>query len=198
VRSERTGSTDRPGGAFYREPHDALHEAGSRPPDGATPDIRPFPDRGDEPKLVAGIVAERTLEPSVSSRPISLVIAVAFVALIAAGISIVGVLFLAVAAGAIPFLAQSSMSPIVALLGGIAIALGGLTFAAAVGLWRRRAWGWMGSLVVGIGSVIGAVIAIETSGPQVPALIGLGIAVATIALVLAPPTQVASGVVSEA
>jgi hypothetical protein len=120
-------------------------------------------------------------------------IAVALVALIGAGVAVVGALLVAVASGAIPFLEQSAMSPVVALFGALAIALGLLTFAAAAGLWWRRAWGWMGSLVVGIGAVAGAIIALDASGPHAPTVIGLAIALAAVVLVLAPSTRRATG-----
>jgi hypothetical protein len=69
----------------------------------------------------------------------------------------------------------------------LVVAIAGAASAAA--LWAGRPWGWMGSLAVAILGVVGATVAVSTSGAQVPLLVGLGIAVAAVALLLVPATR---------
>jgi hypothetical protein len=114
---------------------------------------------------------------------------------IGSGIAFVGALLLLVAAGGVGFLGPTnSMSAIVALLGGVAVLTAAVTFASAIGLWLRRPWGWIGSFAIALAAVVGAVIALDTSGNHMPVQAGFVLTVAATALLLAPSTRTAARV----
>jgi hypothetical protein len=120
--------------------------------------------------------------------------AVVLLLIIGSGIAFVGLLLLIVGAGGASFFPAGSVSGAVALLGVLSAWSAAVTFAAAVGLWLRRPWGWTGSLAIALASVLGAVIALSTSVSQPPLAAGLVLTLATAALLLAPSTRTASGI----
>jgi len=130
-----------------------------------------------------------------SARPVTLAIAVALLAIIGAGVAFAGVLLLAVAMGAVPFLAPSG-GPfnLAGLLGVTALVTALVILASAAGLWMRRGWAWAISLIVAASAVIGAVIVLDSSGAQLPTVIGLVLSAATGLLLFAPQTRSAAGV----
>jgi hypothetical protein len=128
-----------------------------------------------------------------AARPLSLAVAVALLAVIGAGVAFIGFLLLAVATGAIAFLA-GGIHGFVAVLGVVTLGSAAVTTAGAAGLWMRRGWAWTVSLIVAISVVIGALIAIDSAGTQTPILIGLAMGIATTTLLVAPPTRSAVGV----
>jgi hypothetical protein len=123
-----------------------------------------------------------------TTRSTSLLLSVVLVALTGIAALFVGVLLLAVAAGAIPVLA-GGVHPILWVVVAAALAFGLAGVVAAVGLWRQRAWAW--PVAVGVLSVgtMGAVVAVASSGPQRPTLIGLGMVVAGIVTVVSSDTR---------
>ena len=127
-----------------------------------------------------------------TSRPLPLAIASGLVAIIGAGLAVVGLLLFAVAAGAIAFL--DSAHPVVALLGALAVASAAASFVSAAALWQGRAWAWVASMAIAVAGVTGAVIAVSTSGAQTPTLLGLVITAATVALLVAPSTRTSAGI----
>jgi hypothetical protein len=135
----------------------------------------------------------RTWSAPVTSRPPALAAAVVLVVIIGSGIAFVGVLLLTVAVGGVGFLGPTnSMSGVVAGLGALAVLAAALALVSAVGLWLRRPWGWVGSLATALAAVVGAVIALDTSGSHVPVQAGLVLTVAAAALLLAPSTRSAA------
>lgn len=125
-------------------------------------------------------------------RPLPLAIASGLVAIIGAGLATVGVFLLAIAAGAVPFL--DSAHPVVALLGVGAVAAAGASFVAAVALWQRRAWAWVASFAIAAAGILGALVALSTSGAQAPTVLGLALTAATVALLVAPSAREAAGI----
>lgn len=124
-------------------------------------------------------------------RPLHLALAVALLAVVGAGVAFIGLLLLAVAAGAIPFLA-GGVRGFVVVLGAVALASAAMTWVAAALLWMRRPAGWAVSVVVAVSAVAGAVIAVATSGPQLPTLAGLAIGASALGLLVAPETRTAA------
>ena len=128
-------------------------------------------------------------------RPPALAAAVVLMLIIGAGTAFVGALLLVVAAGGVGFFGPgSSASGVVGLLGVVALLAAAATFAAAVGLWLRRPWGWAGSLAVALAAVLGAIIALDTSGNQPPLMAGLALTLTATALLLIPATRRATGI----
>ena len=127
------------------------------------------------------------------ARPITLALAAVLVALIATGLAFVGLLLLAVSAGLVAFLA-GGVHGFVAVLGFAGIAAAAVAYAAAFGLWQGRPAGWAVSLVIAVAAIVGAVVAIATSGAQAPILAGLGLGVAAGVLLVAPETRTAARV----
>jgi hypothetical protein len=126
--------------------------------------------------------------PRMDTRSPSLLLSVVLVALTGVAALFVAVLLLAVASGAIPLLA-GGVHPFVWILAAVALAFGVAGVLAATGLWQRLAWAWplaAGVLLVG---TLGAVIAIATSGPQLPTLLGLAMVAVGLAAVAAPDTR---------
>jgi hypothetical protein len=125
-----------------------------------------------------------------TARPIALVAAVVLMAIIGVGVTFVGLLMLAVAAGAVALLSPAGgVLGFVGLLGVGSLVAGLIVFIVAGGLWIGRAWGWVASLAVAAVSVIGAIVAISTAGAQVPLQLGLVLCAGTVALLLAPSTR---------
>lgn len=129
-------------------------------------------------------------------RPVTLAGAVVLTAVIGGGIAFAGAILLVVAAGGAGTLPAGPAAPIVALLGATGIASAALTFIVAVGLWARRPWGWAGSLAIAVVGVIGAFVALATSGAasQAPLAAGLSLTVLAVASLLAPQTRGAAGI----
>jgi hypothetical protein len=108
---------------------------------------------------------------------------------------VVGLLLLAVAAGAVAFLAPAGgLLGIVGLLGIAAVAAGIAVFVAAAGLWMRHGWAWFASLAIAVAAVGGALVALDSAGPQLPLQVGLALTAATVALLLSPQTRAAARV----
>jgi hypothetical protein len=128
-----------------------------------------------------------------SARPATLALAVVLVALIGTGLAVVGVLLLALWVGLVAFLA-GGVHGFVAVLGLTGIAAAAVTYAAAAGLWLGRPTVWAASLVIAGAAVIGAVVAIATSGAQAPSLAGLALGGAAGVLLVAPETRLAARV----
>lgn len=130
-----------------------------------------------------------------TARPLTLAASVVLLAIIGAGLGFVGLLLLAVASGVVPLL--DSAGGLAGPAGLLGMAFGGaavVVFVMAVGLWMGRGWAWLGSLAVAVAAVIGALIALETSGQQLPIQLGLVLTVSAVALLLAPSTRSASGI----
>jgi hypothetical protein len=83
------------------------------------------------------------------------------------GIAVLGVGVLAAFEGILPEMAGGLV------IGVVLTALGGAGLAIALGLWRRRRWAWMASLVLQGLNVIQVVLVIASSGLQ--GAIGLGL-----------------------
>jgi hypothetical protein len=140
-------------------------------------------------------VATSVLEPLMTPRPLTLAAAVVLVTIVGAGVSFVGLMLLAVAAGAVAFLDPvGGLLGFVGLLGFASIAVAVAIVVLAVTLWQRRSWGWVGSLAVAVAGVIGALIALGSAGSQLPIQLGLVTMVAAVALLLAPSTRSAAGI----
>lgn len=128
-----------------------------------------------------------------TARPAALAAAVVLMIIIGSGIAFVGALLLLVAVGGVGFFGPpNSLSGVVGLLGGVTILTAALTFASAIGLWLRRPWGWIGSFAIAVAAVVGAVIALDTSGSHVPVQAGFVLTVVAAALLLAPSTRTAA------
>jgi hypothetical protein len=122
------------------------------------------------------------------TRATSLLMAVVLVALTGVAALFVGVLLVAVAAGAIPLLA-GGVHPFVWVVAAAVLSFGVAGVIAAVGLWRQRAWAWPLAAGVQLLGLLGAVIAVATSGPQLPTLLGLAMVAVGLAAVVAPDTR---------
>jgi hypothetical protein len=122
------------------------------------------------------------------SRSTSLLLSVVLVALTGVAALFVAVLLIAVAAGAIPLLA-GGVHPFVWVVAAAAVVFGVTGVVAAVGLWRRLAWAWPLAAGVQLVGTLGAVIAIDSSGPQLPTLLGLAMVAVGLAAVVAPDTR---------
>lgn len=98
----------------------------------------------------------------------------------------------AIAAGAVGLL-----GPGINAIGWIVAAASGLFgivgLVAAVGLWRGRDWAPVVAGVVQLIGTLGAMVAVATSGPQAPTLIGLALVTGGLAAVVAD-TRTAGGV----
>lgn len=129
-----------------------------------------------------------------TARPAALAAAVVLLLIIGSSLAFVGALLLVVAAGGVSFFPAGSVSGVVALLGVLGVVGAAVTFAAAVGLWLRRPWGWAGSLAIALASVLAAAVALSTSGDQPSLVAGLVLTLAATALLLAPSTRTASGI----
>ena len=130
-----------------------------------------------------------------ANRPAALAAAVVLMLIIGSGAAFVGALLLVVAAGGVAFLGPASgVSGVVGLLGVVALLTAAATLATAIGLWLRRPWGWAGSLAIAIVAVLGAIIALDTSGSQPPLLAGFVLTLAATALLLVPGTRRATGI----
>lgn len=125
-----------------------------------------------------------------TARPAPLAVAAALMAVIGFGFAIVGAVLLAGAVGSMR--AAAGVAVVVAVLGVVAIGAAAVTVLAAVALWRRRAWGWAGSLTIALAAVLGAVIAMETAVSQAPTMLGLVVAIVATALLMTPSTRSAS------
>lgn len=123
-----------------------------------------------------------------STRPTSLLAAVVLVALTGVAALLFGALFVAVSAGAIPIL-DGGVRPITWLVAGASLAFGSAGVAAAFGLWQGRTWAWPVAAGVQLSGTLGAVVAIATSGPQAPTLIGTVLVLAGLVAVVAPDTR---------
>jgi hypothetical protein len=127
-----------------------------------------------------------------SARPVTLLTAVALLAVIGSAFAFAGVLLLVLASTGLGLLAPAG--GFVALLGAAAALAAILAAIAIAGLWRGRAWGWAASLAVAVVSVLGALVALATGGIQLPLVAGLALTVAALALLLAQPTRSAAGI----
>lgn len=125
-----------------------------------------------------------------TARPAPLAFAAALMAVIGFGFAIVGAVLLAGAVGGMH--TAAGVAVVVAVLGVVAIGAAAVTVLAAVALWRRRAWGWAGSLTIALAAVLGAVIAMETAVSQAPTMLGLVVAIVATALLMTPSTRSAS------
>jgi hypothetical protein len=130
----------------------------------------------------------------VSPKSPTLAAAAVLVAVIGAGFAFVGVLLLAVAAGAVAFLQpDGTIGMVVALIGVTGLVAGGIGVGSAVGLWLGRPWGWAGSMAIAVIGSLGAAVALASAGPQAQLLAGTVLVVAAVALLLAPRTRAAAG-----
>jgi hypothetical protein len=130
-----------------------------------------------------------------SARPITLAAAGALLVVIGAGVVLVGFLLLAVAGGAVAFLDPvGGVLGMVGLLGIASVAAGIAVFVAAAGLWMRRGWAWFASLAIAVAAVGGAIVALDSAGPQLPLQVGLVLAAGTVGLLLSPQTRSATGI----
>jgi hypothetical protein len=122
------------------------------------------------------------------TRPTSLLSAVVLVAITgAAALSLAGLL-LAVAAGVFALLGPS-ISPAAWVVAAAATVFGAAGLVAAIGLWQGRTWAWPIAAGVQLVGTLGAVVAIATSGPQAPTVIGTAMVAAGLAAVIAPDTR---------
>ena len=129
------------------------------------------------------------------ARPLPLVTAAAGLALITGSFALVAVFLLVLAAGVLPFLdSVGGMRGVLALLAAVALGVTGLATASLVGLWRGRDWGWGGSLLIALLAAIGGLVALDSSGAQLPVLIGVGLTMGTLGLLLLPATRRSAGV----
>lgn len=122
-----------------------------------------------------------------TTRPLSLAVAAGLLVILGTGVAVVGVFLLAVAAGLVAFL--DSAHAFVVLLGGLALAAAVATYASAIALWQGRPWAWVASLAIAVAGVVGAAVAVSTSGAQAPIVLGLAMTGATVALLVAPSTR---------
>lgn len=128
-----------------------------------------------------------------SARPVSLSLAVVLLALIGAGLAFIGLMLVAVSAGLVAFLA-GGVHGFVALFGALSLGAAAMTWIAAGALWSGRPAGWAISLIVAVAAVVGALVALGTSGAQAPTLAGLTIGGIVVALLVAPETRAAARV----
>lgn len=130
-----------------------------------------------------------------SARPITLTAAVALLVVLGTGLMLVGVLLLAVAAGAVALLDPvGGVLGMVGLLGIASVAAGIAVFVAAAGLWMRRGWAWFASLAIAVAAVGGAIVALDSAGPQLPLQVGLVLTSGTVGLLVSPQTRSAAGI----
>lgn len=130
-----------------------------------------------------------------SARPVTLAAAVALLVIIGTAVVLAGLLLLAVAAGAVAILDPvGGVLGMVGLLGMAWIAAGVAVFVAAAGLWMRRGWAWFVSLAIAVAAVGGAVVALDSAGPQLPLQVGLVLTAGTVALLVSPQTRSATGI----
>jgi hypothetical protein len=130
-----------------------------------------------------------------SSRPVTHAAAVALLAVIGTGVVLVGVFLLAIAAGAVALLDPvGGVLGMVGLLGVASIAAGIAVYVAAAGLWMRRGWAWYASLAIAVAAVGGALVALDSAGPQLPLEVGLVLASGTVGLLVSPQTRSAVGI----
>ncbi|MGK2850192.1 MAG: hypothetical protein ACSLFN_04685 [Candidatus Limnocylindrales bacterium] len=112
------------------------------------------------------------------------VLATILVGTTAVGALLLTGLLVAVAAGAVGLLGpgMNAFGWIVAAASG-SFGVAGLI--AAVGLWRGRAWAPVVAGVVQLIGTLGAIVAVATSGPQAPTLVGLALVAGGLAAVVA-------------
>lgn len=112
------------------------------------------------------------------------ILATVLVGTTAVGALLFAGLLVAVAAGVVGLLGpgMNAFGWIVAAASG---AFGSVGLIAAVGLWRGRAWASVVAAVVQLIGTLGAVVAVTTSGPQAPTLIGLALVAGALAAVVA-------------
>jgi hypothetical protein len=130
-----------------------------------------------------------------SPRPLSLAVASGLIAIIGVGVGFVGLFLLAIASGGIPLLdSGGGIVSVVGFLGMTAIASSVFALVASVALWQHRAWGWAASLAIAVAGVVGAVIALGSSGAQAPIQVGLVLTLVACGLLVAPGTRRAAGI----
>lgn len=112
------------------------------------------------------------------------ILATVLVGTTAVGALLFAGLLVAVAAGVVGLLGpgMNAFGWIVAAASG---SFGSVGLIAAVGLWRGRAWASVVAAVVQLIGTLGAVVAVTTSGPQAPTLIGLALVAGALAAVVA-------------
>jgi len=133
--------------------------------------------------------------PFMSARPLSLAVGSALIAIIGVGVGFVGLFLLAIAAGGIPLLdSGGGVVSVVGILGMTGVASSAVALVAAGALWRRRPWGWAASLAIAVAGVVGAVIALGSSGAHAPVQVGLALMLAACGLLVAPGTRRAAGI----
>lgn len=120
-----------------------------------------------------------------NSRSNASVIATVLVGTTAVAALLFAGLLAAVAAGAVGLLGPG-MNAIGWLVAAASAVYGVVGLVAAVGLWRGRDWAPVIAGVVQLIGTLGAVVAIATSGPQAPTLVGLGLVAGGLAAVIVP------------
>jgi hypothetical protein len=90
--------------------------------------------------------------------------------------------------------ADSLESTVVTATGGFSALFGIVAFGAAFGVWQGRGWGWVLGLVISLVGLLGVGVAILTSSPQAPLLVGLGVFGGLLACLLVPGVRARAGI----
>jgi len=125
-------------------------------------------------------------------RTLSLLLAIVLVGTTGVAALLFAALLFGVAAGAVSLLGPG-MNAIGWVMAAAAIGFGVIGVVAAFGLWRRHAWAWPLAAVVQLIGTLGAIVAIATSGPQAPTIMGVALVAGGLVAVIAPATRRATG-----
>lgn len=124
-----------------------------------------------------------------NARPLPLLLASTLTLVVAIGALLLGVFLVAVAAGAVAFLANGGATSPAALVGAASIAFGLLAAVAAAGLWVRRAWALPLAGSIHLIAFLGVLAAASTSPFGAHIAGGLVLTLGGLAALAAPTTR---------
>jgi hypothetical protein len=127
-----------------------------------------------------------------NTRPLPLLLASTLTLVVAIGALLFGAFLVAVAAGAVGFLANGGATSAAALVGGASIAFGLLAVLAAVGLWGRRGWALPLAGSIHLIALLGVLAAASTSPFGAHIAGGLALSLGGLAALAAPSTREAT------